>query len=64
MLTLKNSNKLPEQNELTVDELRKYKGLEHLTDTEAENIAGALKEFSLLTYQMYEHINHTQNEQP
>jgi hypothetical protein len=49
-------------NELTKEEIRKYKGLENLTDIEAENVAATLKVFSILTYQMFEQSNHKQNE--
>ncbi|MBS1641236.1 MAG: hypothetical protein JST94_05570 [Bacteroidetes bacterium] len=43
-----------QNNELTPDDLRKYKGLENLTELEAEQVASALQVFSLITYQLFE----------
>lgn len=39
--------------ELTPDILRNYKGCEHYTDDEAENIIMSFKKFAELTYRCY-----------
>lgn len=36
------------EQDLTVEELRKYKGLENITDEQAEYVLKTLKEYSLL----------------
>ena len=38
---------------LTVAELRNYKGLDNLTDDEAENAISTLEKFSLLMFELY-----------
>jgi hypothetical protein len=48
---------------LTKEKLRCYKGLENITDVEAENIIYSLKKYSELTYQLFyeeRQINTTQ----
>lgn len=38
---------------LTVSELRNFKGLDNLTDDEAESAISTLEKFSLLMFEMY-----------
>ena len=38
---------------LTKKKLRKYKGLENITDKEAENIIDSLRKYSELTYKLF-----------
>ena len=38
---------------LTVSELRNFKGLDHLSEDEAENAISTLEKFSLLMFEMY-----------
>ena len=38
---------------LTVAELKNYKGLDNLTDDEAENAISTLEKFSLLMFELY-----------
>lgn len=48
---LKNQPK--KQKCLTVSELRNFKGLDNLTDDEAESAISTLEKFSLLMFEMY-----------
>ena len=57
MAKARESKKQQEPNELTADELKKFEGLETLTDVEADNIAASLKLLSLITYQLFETQN-------
>lgn len=41
------------QKRLTVSELRNFKGLDHLSEDEAENAISTLEKFSLLMFEMY-----------
>lgn len=63
MLKAVKCKKQLQSNELTTDELRRYKGLENLTDAEAEEVATALQAFSLITYQVFENVLNVYNEQ-
>lgn len=49
---MKIANKDKELKVLTIEEIKNFKGLESLTDEQATQIATALKELSLLSYQM------------
>ena len=50
----KATQELPTVNELSIEEIKSYKGLENLTEVEAEQVASALQVFSLITYQLFE----------
>ena len=39
---------------LTREKLRKYKGLQNITDKEAENIIYSLRKYSELTYRLFQ----------
>jgi hypothetical protein len=58
------TKQLNEPNELTKEELRKFKGLENLNDAEAECITAALQVLSLITYQLFETQNNLCNGKP
>lgn len=45
-----NSKELKNTQNLTIEELREFEGLEHLTDEEAEDIVKSLKELSILLF--------------
>lgn len=42
-----------EHKRLTIDELKKHKGLEHLSDKQAEESIKSLESISILLYEMY-----------
>jgi len=52
---------LEEESGLTIEKLRKYKGLENLSDKEAYEIISALKKFSYITYKYYSKIKQQEN---
>ena len=58
----KGSKQDAEPNELSILQIKKYKGLENLLDSEAENIVVALKLFSILAYQSFDSFKLIQNE--
>jgi len=41
------------QKRLTVSELRNFKGLDHLSEDEAESAISTLEKFSILMFEMY-----------
>ena len=45
--------KMKAKKQLTVETLREYKGLEHLSDHEAEKIVDALKKFARIALHAY-----------
>ena len=47
------SSPLKKQKRLTVSELRNFKGLDHLSEDEAENAISTLEKFSILMFEMY-----------
>jgi hypothetical protein len=44
---------IKKQKRLTVSELRNFKGLDHLSEDEAESAISTLEKFSLLMFEMY-----------
>ena len=44
---------IKKQKRLTVSELRNFKGLNHLSEDEAESAISTLEKFSLLMFEMY-----------
>ncbi len=44
---------LKKQKRLTVSELRNFKGLDHLSEDEAESTISTLEKFSILMFEMY-----------
>ncbi len=47
------SSPIKKQKRLTVSELRNFKGLDHLSEDEAESAISTLEKFSLLMFEMY-----------
>ena len=47
------STPIKKQKRLTVSELRNFKGLNHLSEDEAESAISTLEKFSLLMFDMY-----------
>lgn len=47
------SSPIKKQKRLTVSELRNFKGLDHLSENEAESAISTLEKFSLLMFEMY-----------
>ena len=45
-----------EEEGLRIEKLRKYKGLENLSDKEAQEIVCGLKRFARITYNYYDKI--------
>lgn len=45
---------------ITIDELRQFEGLEHLSDQEALNVIATLKELSLITYKIVSNYEQSQ----
>ncbi|MBO9703464.1 MAG: hypothetical protein J7604_24870 [Sporocytophaga sp.] len=52
---------MEEENGLAIEKLRKYKGLENLSDKEAYEIISVLKKFSYITYKYYPKIKQQEN---
>lgn len=50
-----NQNKKENRNDedLTIDKVKKFKGFENISDDEAQNIAASLKEFSLIAFEIF-----------
>lgn len=48
-----NNHAQQNENGLTPEKLRTYKGFEKVSETEAENIIYSIKEFSIVLYQYY-----------
>jgi len=46
----KNKTRKKKPTPLTVDNIREYKGLENISDAEAENIVHTLRKFTELTF--------------
>lgn len=49
----KGSKEKTERSPLTKEKLRKYRGLQNITDKEAENIIYSLRKYSELTYRLF-----------
>jgi hypothetical protein len=45
-----------EETGLTKEKLKKYKGLENLTDEQATEIVSAIKKFSQLTFRYFRYV--------
>ena len=50
----KADKKQAEPNELIIETIKGYKGLDKLSDIEAEIVSASLKLFTLLTYQLFD----------
>lgn len=49
----KKSKEQTERTPLTKEKIRKYKGLESITDSEAENIIYSLKKYAGITFRLF-----------
>ena len=58
---MSNQKKKENNEDLTIEKVKQFKGFENISDDEACNIAFSLKQFSLLAYNYYRKVKEELN---